>query len=50
MCKLGNSGDTKGTSYNGGEASVEPGKWSKGKGRGRMKFINGITTIDHVYI
>ena len=34
MQKLGSNGDSKGTSDNGGETPVEPGRWSRGRSRG----------------
>ena len=50
MQKLGSNWDTRGTPDDGGETSVEPGRWSKGRGGGRVRFIEGITTIGYVYI
>ena len=50
MHKLESNWDTRGTPDNGGETSLEPGRWSKGRGGGRLRFINGNTTLDYVYI
>ena len=50
MLKLGSNWDTRGTPDNGGEISVEPGRWSTGREGERVRFIEGITTIGYVYV
>ena len=48
MWKLGSNWDIRETPDNGGETSVEPGKWSRGGGRVRINEV--ITSIGYVYI